>query len=1078
MAEALFQVLIKNLTSLIGSEIGLVRGVDKEMKKLSNTLTAIQKVLEDAEDKQFQSKSIQNWLAELNGLAFEIEDILDECAAEVSIQKRKGGKFNLKFKIIFKHKMGKKIKEAVKKLDALAADRNRFQLQEVVVRQPTQDDWRRETGSLLNEPDHIYGRDGEKEMIVDILVKEVKDCESLSVLPIIGVGGLGKTTLAQFVYNDERVSGHFDTKLWVCVSDDFDLKAILKAIIESAAGVRSDLENTDSLQRRVRQELFEKRYILILDDVWNENQEDWVKLKSVLACGSIGSSIVVTTRLKKVADIMKTLPSHCLTMLSEEECWLLFKLRAFGQENEQHLNLETIGRRIVKKCGGVPLAAKALGGLLRFKREEKEWLLVEESHVWNLPEEGNSILSVLRLSYSHLPFVLKRCFAYCAVFPKDYVFNKVELIFHWMAHGCILSNEKEEVEDVGNQMWNGLAVRSFFQETRTEGRNTTFKMHDLVHDLAQSILEYKIPGTKTNHSSVIASVSTTRQVQWRQISKVCTSSIALEVSSLTTIMNYTRLRTLKLNGASVKELPSAIGKLKHLRHLDLSYSSIRTLPCTFWHLCNLQILNLSKCEDLKSLPRNIRYMINLRHIFLEGCESLSHMPRRIRELTFLKTLSVFIVGYKIANQLDELEHLNLGGRLKIRHLERVQNHNNAKKANLDEKSNLDDLVFHWEVDYSTSKKMRDDEKVLEALQPHPNLAAFEIDGFQGRQLPLWMKKMRNLTQVRIVRCLSCTRLPPFRDLPLLKVLDLHSLDALEYIVEKDDIGCQNSFPSLEDLRLFDLSNLKRLFEEEEVGEMFPNLRALVIWTCPLLILTSVSSTLKNLKEMWCSPLILPSYSCMLGNLSSLRLNLYVIDTCDNIPEDALESLCNLKSLWITDSTKQRLPEKWFRDLHSLTEFGINNCQIGSCLPEGWLRHLISLEELHIFQSKELVDLAEEFRHLRFLKCISLLDIDEMVSLPQGLQQIPSLQFLSLGALPLLTSLPEWLANLVSLTRLRIHKCPKITALPSSIQGMTNLRMLDIWECPELERRCERTTGEDWPKIAHIPRLDISTSCPI
>ncbi|KAL8504779.1 hypothetical protein ACS0TY_016096 [Phlomoides rotata] len=1073
MAEAFFQVLIKNLASLIQSEIALIRGVGKEMDKLSNTLTTIQKVLEDAEDKQFQNKLIQDWLSKLNSLAYEIEDILDECAAEVSRQKRRGAMFNLKFRILFKHKMGKKIKEVVEKLDALAADRHRFQLQEVVVRL----DWRRQTGSLLDEPDHIYGRDEEKEKIVDILVKEVKDCEDLSVLPIIGVGGLGKTTLAQFVYNDERVTEHFDTKLWVCVSDDFDLKAVLKAIIESATGDKSNLENMDSLQRRVRQELNEKRYLLILDDVWNDNQDDWVKLKSILACGSIGASVVVTTRLKKVADIMKTLPAHCLTMLSEEECWLLFKLRAFGQEDEQHLNLETVGRRIVKKCGGVPLAAKALGGLLRFKREEKEWIFVEESHLWNLLEEGNSILPVLRLSYRHLPFVLKRCFAYCAVFPKYYVFDKEELIFHWMAHGCILSNGKE-VEDVGDQIWNELVLRSFFQEVRSRGEKTTFKMHNLIHDLAQSIMENKISGTETKHNSANASDSKIRQVHWRNTSKINTSNIVVEVSSITTIMNYNRLRTLKLNGVKMVELPSALGKLKHLRHLDLSQSSIHILPRTFFHLCNLQILNLSKCKYLKSLPRNIRYMTNLRHIFLEGCKSLSHIPRRIRELTCLKTLSVFIVGYKIGNQLDELEHLNLGGRLEIRHLERVQNHTNAKKANLDKKPNLGDLVFHWEVDYSTSTKMRDDEKILEALQPHPNLAAFEIYGFQGRELPLWMKKMRNLTQVRLIKCYSCTRLPPFRDLPLLKVLHLRSLHALEYIVEKDDIGCQNSFPSLEDLQLWALPNLKGLLEEEEVGEMFPNLRALVIMSCPLLILTSVSSTLKNLKKMCCSPLILPSYSCMLGNLSSLFLDMYDIDTCNNIPEDVLEGLCNLKTLWISEVTKQRLPEKWFRDLHSLTEFGIHNCQIGSCLPEGWLRHLISLEELYIDLSKELVDLAEEFRHLRFLKCISLFDIDEMVSLPQGLQQIPSLQSLYLSRLPLLTSLPEWLANLASLMHLRIYDCPKITKLPSSIQGMTNLRLLEIWECPELERRCEGTTGEDWPKIAHIPRVDILSSYPI
>ncbi|KAL8498708.1 hypothetical protein ACS0TY_021875 [Phlomoides rotata] len=198
------------------------------MKKLSSTLTTIQKVLEDAEEKQFQSKSIQSWLSELNSIAYEIEDILDLCDTEVS-KLRKGCKFSL-------HKIGTRMKEAVEKLDAVAEERNKFHLQEIVVRQSIQVDWRRETGSVVNEPDHVYGRNADKEHIVDILVNQVSE-KQLSVLPIIGVGGLGKTTLAQLVFNDQRVSQHFDAKMWVCVSDDFDLKAILKAIIESVNGI-------------------------------------------------------------------------------------------------------------------------------------------------------------------------------------------------------------------------------------------------------------------------------------------------------------------------------------------------------------------------------------------------------------------------------------------------------------------------------------------------------------------------------------------------------------------------------------------------------------------------------------------------------------------------------------------------------------------------------------------------------------------------------------------------------------------------------------------------------------------------
>ncbi|KAL8504764.1 hypothetical protein ACS0TY_016088 [Phlomoides rotata] len=317
-----------------------------------------------------------------------------------------------------------------------------------------------------------------------------------------------------------------------------------------------------------------------------------------------------------------------------------------------------------------------------------------------------------------------------------------------------------------------------------------------------------------------------------------------------------------------------------------------------------------------SLPEKIRYMTNLRHIFLEGCWQLRHMPSGIKELTSLKTLSLFIMGDKRSNQLDELEHLCLGGRLQMKHLERAQNN---KNANLVNKPNLIDLEFYWDAYYSTSvdlTKMMNDEKTL----------------------------------------------------------ILRNLKALEYIVEKYDNGCQNLFPSLENLKLFLLPNLKGLVKEQ-VGEMLPNLQILRIVGCPLLILTSTSvssSTLKNLKEVSCGPLNLPSISSMFENLSSLVLQFSEIDdSTATIPEDALQGLPSLEKLAVVDAKKHRLPEKWSRDLNSLTELFLFRCNIRICLSEGWLWHLTSLEKLHICSSVELVDFGEEFKHLHFLKDPSL-----------------------------------------------------------------------------------------------------------
>ncbi|MCI11344.1 NBS-LRR resistance protein, partial [Trifolium medium] len=186
---------------------------------------------------------------------------------------------------------------------------------------------------------------------------------------------------------------------------------------------------------------------------------------------------------------MGTCQAHNLFGLSDNECWLLFKQYAFGHDREERAELVTIGKEIIKKCGGLPLAAQALGGLMRSRSGEKEWLEIKESKLWSLSDD-NSILPVLRLSYVHLTPALKQCFSFCAMFPKDTEINKEELIHLWMANGFISSRENLEAEDVGNMIWNELCQKSFFQDIKIIGftGDIFFKMHDLVHDLAQSIM--------------------------------------------------------------------------------------------------------------------------------------------------------------------------------------------------------------------------------------------------------------------------------------------------------------------------------------------------------------------------------------------------------------------------------------------------------------------------------------------------------------------------------------------------------------------------------------------------------------
>ncbi|XP_048320317.2 putative disease resistance protein RGA3 [Ziziphus jujuba] len=429
MAEALLTVTFENLNSLIQKGFGLVWGVNKEMEKLSSILSTMCAVLEDAEERQLRDRAIKNWLQKLKDAADaadELDDILDECSMEASLLEYKRQSsistqkvrasffscFNPK-NTLFRFRIAKRMEDVSDRLDAIASERMKFHLREVVQERHLQVRDKRQTASIVDEK-HVYGREGDKDKIVEFLVDNSRSSKDLSVYPIVGMGGMGKTTLAQLVYYDAGVSRHFEIKIWVCVSEDFDVKRLIKTIIESASGNACDALDMDPLQKRLQKMLERKKFLIVLDDVWNEDQEQWEALRNVVACGLNGSSIVVTTRLKKVALIMGTVPMHQLSVLSEDDCWLLFKQRAFGNESEERQNLGKIGKEIVKKCKGNPLAAKALGSLMR---EENEWLFVMESELWNLPQEETSILPALRLSYFHLPTELQHCFAYCSIFP-------------------------------------------------------------------------------------------------------------------------------------------------------------------------------------------------------------------------------------------------------------------------------------------------------------------------------------------------------------------------------------------------------------------------------------------------------------------------------------------------------------------------------------------------------------------------------------------------------------------------------------------------------------------------------------
>ncbi|CAK9153376.1 unnamed protein product [Ilex paraguariensis] len=725
----------------------------------------------------------------------------------------------------------------------------------------------RKTGSLVIESE-IYGRNKEKEMIVYVLLSNLRYQDDLSVYAIWGMGGLGKTTLSQLVYNDPRVQAHFEMRIWVCVSDDFSIQRLTKAIIELIEGVGCNISELDLLQRRLQERLRGKRFLLVLDDVWNEENGKWDRLKDVLRCGSKGSMLIVTTRIVKVAHMMATLPIYHLGYLSDDDSWTLFKRRAFGNGREENLELETIGKAIVKKCGGVPLAVKALGSLMWFKSNISEWLSVKESDIWDLWNSKNAILPILRLSYDNLHPYLRQCFAYCSIFPKDYEMEVDMLLELWMANNFIPSKGQTNLLLMAHECFDDLVCRSFFQDVKENYKgDLTCKMHDLMHDLAQSIMirecctmehgkVLKIP-EKIRHLSFYMSNPESKDMPAEQSLRSFIVLSTPDVNCMDNLATYISkqkyLRVLAVRGIRIEKLISSIGNLKHLRYLDMSCNKMKALPESTTYLQNLQTLKLRNCSKLRELPKSMKQMRNLVCLDIRGCASLTCMPAGLGQLTCLQTLSTFIVGLQHGQQIGELKELNLGGKLTIMGLKNVRNSEDARSANLNKKHNLRALSLNWDDDITKDNLPDNVEEILDGLQPHPNLKELTIRSYPGLKFPNLMDNLSALKCLEVRCCPNLEHLPRgLKNLVTLERLELSNCDSLTSlpatglqglssltslsIINCKKLSCLSDgvkyLTALQDLYI---NGCPEMMSWPEDIQHLNRLRSLRIWSCPNLL---------------------------------------------------------------------------------------------------------------------------------------------------------------------------------------------------------------------------------------------------
>nr|XP_008342325.1 disease resistance protein RGA2-like [Malus domestica] len=338
--------VLERLASHAYQELFLAFDVKYELNKLRETLSTIAKVLLE-EEKQRKDHLLTDWLGKLKDVSYDIDDVLDE----FEFQK-------LRMQVLGLGTGSDTIKGKV-----IAAAKAQFNLAERSV------DWHgmhmeRETHSFVHAPD-VIGRESEKEEIVVQLFKDTHtgpgDEENVSVISINGLGGLGKTTLAKLVYNDNRVVTNFELRIWVCVSDDFDSKRLLSEIVTAATSQKCGDESIEQMQMKLRRALTGKKLLLVLDDVWDKGPmgitvKKWIDLKSLLNVAACGRKIIVTTRNESVALLMGDAHMHLLKVLPLSDCMTIFVKVAFARREEQnHPNLMKIGEDIVKSVEGFPL---------------------------------------------------------------------------------------------------------------------------------------------------------------------------------------------------------------------------------------------------------------------------------------------------------------------------------------------------------------------------------------------------------------------------------------------------------------------------------------------------------------------------------------------------------------------------------------------------------------------------------------------------------------------------------------------------------------------------------------------------
>ncbi|GMP78660.1 hypothetical protein CsSME_00034511 [Camellia sinensis var. sinensis] len=884
MAERAVISVIQYLGPLLASEVELLRGVHKEMVSIKAELERIHSFLKHAESRaEIGDEGVKIWVKQVRQVAYRIQDVIDEHILLVS--PKQPGLFGSLHKVTRtvtklkpRHEIASHIQDIKTTIREIkeGADRYGFSTStssehsSTSTSSITKDNMWRDPrlASLFIGDDEVIGIESPKYELISRLVDQNQS--QRAVISVVGMGGIGKTTLAKKVYDSQEVVAHFNCKAWITVSQSYKPEELLKTMIKELSGddvLPLPNEGIDSLIAKLRGYLCEKRYVIVFDDVWET--DFWGSIRHALPKNSEGSRVIITTRSEQVATFCKEISVdhvHELEALSEEKAWELFCKKAFQLDYEGHcpLELEDVSHAIVRKCQGLPLAIAAIGGLLSTKNKGMpEWQKFYGSMNSELERNPNlkSISKILLLSYNDLPHHLKSCFLYFGIMPEDYPITAGRLIRLWIAEGFVEEQNGKTLEEVAEEYLIELIHRRLVlvSTTKFAGRVKHCQVHDVVREIILSkSKEFSLCQILEEENSSFN--ATTRRLsmhlRYCNMDKVMKSISKSPVRSVflfqegelpkkpllgTLAANFKLLKLLDLQNAHLDQLHEEVGNLFLLRYLSIRGTRVDIIPKSIGKLQNLQTLDL-KQSLVRELPFDISRLHKLRHLIAYSisfeCEYLVDRVvgvkiqggieglEELRNLQYVETNHD--VGLSLIKGLEKLRQLR---KLGIRKLQRE--HGSGLCAAIEKMKYLQRL----------SVCALSDDEILDLQyisSPSQYLQRLTLVG-RLKKLPDWIPKLQNLVTLTLSGS-GMTNNDPVKALQVLpSLVRLWLWDAYDGEQLYFEVG---GFQKLKQLRLIELKGLNSVITEEGA---LPLLEGLAIGPSPQL--KEVPSSIHHLQKL-------------------------------------------------------------------------------------------------------------------------------------------------------------------------------------------------------------------------------------